>query len=334
MFAYEDAQILDVAGPLQIFSAAEDGEGNPAYSIELIAPHKGPFRTTCGLDLIATRGLGDLTPKDMANIDTLIVSGGEGGRKLLNDEAVTGFIREASRHVRRVASICTGAFLLAEAGLLDGRRAATHWAWAASLRKRYPLVEVDDDAIHLRDGDIWTSAGVTTGMDLALAMVEEDLGRERALHIARYLVMFMMRPGGQSQFSAQLAAQGVDDARIARVCTHIVKNPRDDLTVPVLARVAHMSERTFARRFVEETGTTPAHFVERARLDEARRKLTEGALPIETIAFDTGFGQAERMRRAFLRQFGVTPHRYRERFQTAKRPLNMSFTMEEHPNVP
>ena len=332
MLAYEDAQILDVTGPMQIFASARDAEGGRAYEIELIAPEAGRFRTTCGLDLFAARGIGDLGPRDIAAIDTLLVSGGEGGRRLLDNAPVIAFIGETARRARRTASICTGAFLLAEAGLLDGKRAATHWAWTASLARRYPAVTVDDDAIYLREGKIWTSAGVTAGMDLALALVEEDLGRDTALAIARQLVMFLMRPGGQSQFSARLAAQAVEDARIAKVCMHIVEEPRGDLTVPALARFAHMSERSFARRFHEATGTTPANFVERARLDEARRRLTQDALPIETIAFDAGFGAAERMRRAFLRHLGVTPNRYRERFQTARRGPSLS--LEEQAHVP
>jgi transcriptional regulator GlxA family with amidase domain len=334
MLAFEDAQILDVTGPLQIFSAARNDQGERVYEIELIAPEGGPVRTSCGLELIAARGIADLGPRDLSAIDTLLISGGEGGRRLLDNEPLLSFIRAAAGRARRVASICTGAFLLAEAGLLDGKRVATHWAWAASLARRYPAVEVDDDAIYLRAGKVWTSAGVTAGLDLALAMVEEDLGRDKALDIARYLVLFLMRPGGQSQFSAQLAAQAVDDARIAKVCVHIVENPRGELTVPALASLAHMSERTFARRFAEATGTTPAHFVERARLDEARRRLTEGAQPIETVAFDAGFGQAERMRRAFLRHLGVTPNRYRERFRTAQRPVALPFATEERTNVP
>lgn len=334
MLAYEDAQILDVTGPFQILEAARTANGTPAYAIELVAQRAGPFRTTCGLDLVAARGIGEMSDTALADVDTFMVVGGRGSRKLAGDEDVLAFIKRASARARRTVSICTGALLLAAAGLLDGKRAATHWAYAKKLRRDYPQVEVDDDAIYVREGNIWSSAGVTAGMDLALALVEEDVGRETALEIARQLVMFLMRPGGQSQFSVQLAAQSVDDERIARVCAHVVESPRGDLTVPALARLAHMSERTFARRFAEATGTTPAQFVERARLDDARRRLTDGELPIETVAFDAGFGAAERMRRAFLRHLGVTPNRYRERFRTAQRPLTLPFSMEENSHAP
>ncbi len=334
MLGYDEAQILDVTGPLQIFASVLLPDGTPAYSIELVAPKAGPVRTTSGLALVAARGIADITSSDLAGVDTFLVSGGMGSRDLVHDAAFLSFIREASGRARRTASICTGALLLAAAGLLDGKRATTHWAFAAKLRRDFPLIDVDEDAIYVRAGNLWTSAGVTAGMDLALALVEEDLGREIALTIARHHVMYLMRPGGQSQFSAQLAAQAIEDERIARVCVYIIENPRADLSVPHLAEQARMSERNFARRFSEAAAMTPALFVERARLDEARRRLTEGALPLETIAYDAGFGVAERMRRAFIRHLGVTPHRYRERFQTARRTPAAATSFQERPHVP
>ncbi|MFZ2469794.1 MAG: helix-turn-helix domain-containing protein [Parvibaculum sedimenti] len=333
MLGFEDAQILDVTGPFQILEAARTKAGEPAYELELVAPEKGAFRTSCGLTLTASRGIDEMTDEELGHVHSFMVVGGQGTRRLVQDARVISFIQRASAKARRTVSICTGALLLAGAGLLDGKRVATHWAFAGTLRRDFPRIEVDDDAIYLRQGKVWTSAGVTAGMDLALALVEEDLDRETALAIARHLVMFLMRPGGQSQFSAQLAAQAVEDERIARICAHIVETPRGDLSVPSLAARANMSERTFARRFTEATGLTPAHFVERARLDEARRQLTEGALPIETVAHQAGFGQAERMRRAFLRHLGVTPNRYRERFRTAKRPIANSIAPEDRRHV-
>ncbi len=321
---YNGAQVLDVAGPMQIFTNAQGPDGKPAYQAEIVCRTPGPMRTTGGVALLPDRTIADVTEVELAGLDTFIVSGGTGSRVLAQDTGLLDFIRRASASARRTVSICTGALLLAAAGLLDGKRAATHWAYAPTLRRAYPGVDVDDDAIYIRDGNVWTSAGVTAGMDLALALVEEDLGREQALLIARHLVMFLMRPGGQSQFSAQLAAQSVDDERIAPICAHIVENPRDELSVPALAERAHMSERTFARRFAAATGTTPALFVERARLDDARRRLSDSELPLETIAYDAGFGGGERMRRAFLRHLGVTPNRYRERFQTARRPITIA----------
>jgi transcriptional regulator GlxA family with amidase domain len=319
MLGYDEAQILDITGPLQILSTALTPEGKPAYAIELVAPKAGPIAASAGLTLQARRGIGQIPYTELSDIDTFLVSGGYGSRALRHDEAALAFIREAATRARRTASICTGALLLAAAGLLDGKRATTHWAFAPQFRRDFPKVEVDEDAIYVREGNLWTSAGVTAGMDLALALVEEDLGRDTALAIARHHVMYLMRPGGQSQFSAQLAAQAIEDERIAQICAYIVQNPRAELTVPKLAAQAHMSERNFARRFAEAAAMTPALFVERARLDEARRRLTDGALPLETVAYDAGFGVAERMRRAFIRHLGVTPHRYRERFQTARR---------------
>lgn len=328
MLGYDAAQILDIVGPLEVLASALTPEGKPAYVVELVAPRAGPMTTTSGLTLFATRAMAEISDEDLAGIDTFMVSGGAGSRAREKDAEMLDFIHRASNHAARTVSICTGAILLAAAGLLDGKRATTHWAFAARLKRDYPQVIVDDDAIFLRDGDIWTSAGVTTGMDLALALIEIDLGREMALAIARQHVMFLMRPGGQSQFSAQLAAQAVDDERIAIVCSYIIENPRADLTVPHLAGVARMSERTFARRFVEKATMTPALFVERARLDEARRRLNDTRQSLDQIARDAGFGVAERMRRAFLRHLGVTPNRYRERFQTARRPITAPLLQE------
>tara|TARA_R110002124_G_scaffold177522_1_gene345529 strand:- start:496 stop:1548 length:1053 start_codon:yes stop_codon:yes gene_type:complete len=329
MLGFDDAQILDIAGPLQIFSSALTPEGTPAYAVELVAAKAGPVMTTSGLTLFAARAFGDLTHNELKAVDTFLVSGGQGTRALEHDAATLGFIRRAAPLARRTASICTGALLLAAAGVLDGKRAATHWAFAPKLARDYPAVTVDGDAIFLREGNIWTSAGVTAGMDLALALVEDDLGRDMALAIARQHVMYLMRPGGQSQFSAQLAAQGVDDERIATVCSYIITNPCADLTVPHLAGVARMSERNFARRFTEAASMTPALFVERARLDEARRRLADAHVPLERVAHEAGFGQAERMRRAFIRHLGVTPNRYRERFQTARRPAARTHLLED-----
>jgi len=321
MLGYEAAQILDIAGPLQVLSSAQRPDGRPAYAIELVAPEAGPIETTSGLTLYARRGIDEISDDELKALDIFLVSGGQGSRTLEHDERVLGFIRRASAAAKRAGSICTGAILLAAAGVLDGKRATTHWAYAGKLARDYPKVTVDDDAIFVHDGDVWTSAGVTAGMDLALALVEHDVSREMALVLARQHVMYLMRPGGQSQFSAQLAAQAVNDESIARVCSFIIENPREPLNVPQLAGVARMSERTFARRFTQKAAMTPALFVERARLDEARRRLNESDLPLERIADAAGFGVSERMRRAFIRHLGVTPNRYRERFQTARRPV-------------
>ncbi|MEQ8266647.1 MAG: GlxA family transcriptional regulator [Parvibaculum sp.] len=320
MLVYDAAQVLDIAGPIQLLSTAVILPGGaPAYDIELVAEERGPVSTTSGLVLRVDRSIEDVSAAELAGLDTLMVTGGQGSRAAMEDERLLAFVRRAALPARRVVSICTGAVILAAAGLLDGRRATTHWAYAPTMRRRFPSVTVEEDAIYVRDGKFWTSAGVTAGMDLALALIEEDTGREMALTLARQHVMYLMRPGGQSQFSAQLAAQHVEDERLARICAFVVENPRADLSVPALAARAAMSERSFARHFVAETGFTPAQFVERARLDEACRRLADGDHSLDAVSADAGFGAAERMRRAFIRHLGVTPGRYRERFRTARR---------------
>jgi transcriptional regulator GlxA family with amidase domain len=287
----------------------------PGYAVELLSSAgPGAFRLSCGVELLA-RGLprrGEAPP------DTLIVAGGVGVEAALGDRALLAFLRAAAPRVRRLASVCTGAFLLAEAGLLDGRRATTHWAYCAELARRHPRVRVEPDPIYVRDGCVYTSAGVTSGMDLALALVEEDLGREAALTVARWLVLFLKRPGGQSQFSAQLAAQLAAREPIQELQAWIVENVHGDLSVAALAARAGMSPRNFARVFAREVGATPARFVETARVEAARRRLEEhGAQGVEAVAAACGFGSAETMRRAFLRRVRVSPADYRSRFQAA-----------------
>lgn len=338
MLVYDAAQVLDIAGPIQLLSTAVTlPGGKPVYDIELVAEERGPVSTTSGLVLRVDRSIGDVSPAELADIDTFMVTGGLGSRAAMEDERLLAFVRQAAAPARRVVSICTGAVILAAAGLLEGRRATTHWAFAPTMRKRFPGVTVEEDAIYVRDGKFWTSAGVTAGMDLALALIEEDAGREMALTLARQHVMYLMRPGGQSQFSAQLAAQRVEDVRLARICSFVVENPREDLSVPALAARAAMSERSFARHFVAETGFTPAQFVERARLDEACRRLADGDHSLDAVSADAGFGAAERMRRAFIRHLGVTPGRYRERFRTARRdpsPMLQGMKTDAHLHSP
>jgi transcriptional regulator GlxA family with amidase domain len=243
------------------------------------------------------------------------VAGGTGVGALEDDERFLEALRSAADRSRRVAGVCTGAFLLAAAGLLERRRATTHWASCALLAERHPETEVDPDPIFVRDGNVYTSAGVTAGMDLALALVEEDLGRETALTTARWLVLFVKRPGGQAQFSAQLAAQTADRAPLRELQAWIPDHLDRDLSVPALARRAQMSDRNFARAFRRETGMTPAAYVEAARVESARIALESGDLPVESIARQTGFGTVETLRRAFRRRVGVSPHDYRSRFR-------------------
>jgi len=323
MVAYPDAQLLDISGPLQVFATASHlltrppHGGAPAYEVSVLASEAGPLRTCSGIEILA-RGVADVDP---ASIDTLLISGGLGSRAALRDAALIDWIRSAAPIARRAGSVCTGAFLLAGAGLLDGRRATTHWALCAELSRAFPAVKVEPDAIFVHDGGVWSSAGITAGMDLALAMVEVDLGRSVALEVARTHVMFLKRPGGQSQFSSHLAAQMAGEGPLAGLVAWVVEHPGADLRADELAKRAKMSPRTFARAFSREIGTTPADFVERVRVEAARRFLEESDEPVEGVATRSGFGDAERMRRAFMRRLGVPPKSYRNRFRTSLSPL-------------
>ncbi len=317
LVAFENAQILDVTGPLEIFSgasrklAAERPSEPPPYAIEIAALRRGPLRCSSGLRVVADRSLAEVR----GAVDTLLVAGGMGVEAALGDVRYSSAIRRIAARARRVASVCTGAFLLAEAGLLDGRQATTHWEVCDRLASRYPRVRVDPNPIFVRDGSVYSSAGVTAGMDLALALVEEDLGREIALHVARQMVLFLRRPGGQSQFSAQLAMQQADREPVRDLQTWIADHPDADLSVDRLASRAAMSPRNFARVFRREIGATPGRFVERVRVEAARRRLEESSHGVDAIATQCGFGTAESMRRAFLRTLRVSPSAYRSRFR-------------------
>ena len=311
ILAFDGVQNLDVTGPFEVFSTADRLRGGGEYSVEIVAPHKGPVRTGSGLTIVPDRA----TAGVRGPIDTLVVAGGTGVLEAMKDERLVAWIKRTATRARRVTSVCSGAFLLAEAGLLDGRRAATHWASAKDLARRYPEVEVDPDSIYVREGNVWTSAGVTAGMDLALALVEEDLGRKTALETARWLVVFVKRPGGQSQFSSHLRAQLADRRPIRELQEWMAANLAGDLSVPALAARAAMSERNFARAFSREVGMTPAAYVEALRVDHARLRLESSGQKLEAVAHDCGFGTVETMRRAFHRRLGVGPAAYRSRFK-------------------
>ncbi len=312
---YEGVQSLDVTGPLEVFTAvrellAEEGRARRAYEVRTYSHDGAPLRTSSGLTLIPDASVAELP----AGLDTLLIPGGHGSRRAIAHESLVRWIATTSAAAKRTAAVCTGAFLLAKAGLLDGRRVTTHWASAELLARAFPLVDVDPDPIFLCDGDIWTSAGVTAGMDLSLALVEEDLDREIALRIARHLVLFLRRPGNQSQFSVTLAAQQPQREPLREVQRSVVENAAAEHSVEAMAARAHMSPRHFARAFRAETGITPARYVERVRLEAARRRLEDTADPIAAVAQACGFGTAETMRRVFLRALEVGPAEYRRRF--------------------
>lgn len=316
MVAYPGAHSLDVIGPLEILAtmAYFSPDNASPYNIDIVGEKAGAITSSSGLTITATLSFAELLD-DNDPIDTLLIAGGHGSSAALKDPVLIDFLRTVAPRTRRIASVCTGALVLAEAGLLDGKRASTHWFWCSKLESDYPTVRVDRDAIYMRDGKVWTSAGVTSGMDLALALVEEDLGHEAALQVARFSVMYMMRPGGQSQFSAHLVAQRAQDPAINSSLEYILANPGDPLTVTALAARAGLSERTYARRFKDETGMTPAAYVETARIQDARVALETTPKGVEEIAIDAGFQNAERMRRAFQRHLGVSATEYRERFR-------------------
>jgi transcriptional regulator GlxA family with amidase domain len=314
VLTYPAVQLLDVTGPLQVFASANDLlalEGVPRpYLLKVVALGGAGVTASAGVALAA----GPLT-RSHETLDTLLIAGGEGAEAAAENPLLIDWVRTRAAQARRVASVCTGAFLLAAAGILDGRRAATHWMYCQRLAERFPEVRVETDPIYVRDGPIWTSAGVTAGIDLALALVEEDLGRSVALAVARYLVVFLKRPGGQAQFSAALALQTADDT-FGALHEWINSHLAEDLSLAVLAEHAGMSERTFSRRYAEATGQTPARSIERLRVDAARRLLSESRLPIKRVAQRCGLGSEETMRRSFVRLLAITPQEYRSRFSS------------------
>ncbi|MFJ9443999.1 GlxA family transcriptional regulator [Kitasatospora sp. NPDC101235] len=306
---FEGVQSLDVTGPLEVFAGAANASGRPqAYRVTTASPGGGPVRTHSGLRLLPDADLAEVGP-----VHTLLVPGGKGTEH--PDPALVARIRELAGRAERVVSVCTGAFLLAEAGLLAGRRATTHWAFCEELGRRFPDVEVDPDPIHVRDGHIATSAGVTAGIDLALALVEEDLGRDTALLVARHLVVFLRRPGNQAQFSTQLAAQVAARQPLREVQRWIAEHPEADLSVEALAARSALSPRHFARAFAAEVGVTPGRYVDGVRLEAARRLLEDTDDGVEEIARSCGYGTPEAMRRAFVRALAAPPAEYRRRFR-------------------
>jgi transcriptional regulator GlxA family with amidase domain len=309
---FAGVQSLDVTGPLEVFAGATDYQaavGRHGYEIRTASLGGGQVTSSSGLVLVPSADLREISG---AEIDTLVVPGGNG--TAAPDAELIRRLREHGPRARRIASVCTGAFLLAAAGLLDGRTVTTHWAYADALARQFPAVNVQSDPIFVRDGKIATSAGVTAGIDLALALVEEDIGRAAALAVARGLVVYLRRPGGQAQFSAHLQAQSAQRAPLREVQQWITEHPGADLSVAALAARAGLSPRQFARAFSAETGTPPGRFVGRVRLETARRMLEESGRGVTQVARACGYGTPEAMRRAFVQSLGVPPASYRHRF--------------------
>jgi transcriptional regulator GlxA family with amidase domain len=315
---FEGFQILDLAGPLEVFTKTKSYLPQPGpepfrYEMITASPNGGTITSNSGLQIAATQAIADLDD----DLDTIIVSGGPEAalRGVARNSNLLQWIADRAPRTRRVASVCTGAFLLGGCGLLDGRRATTHWSATGLLASSFPKAEVVPDAIFIGDGHIHTSAGVTAGIDLALAFVEQDCGPRVALGIARELVLYLRRVGGQSQFSAALAAQAKASSGLRDLLAWISEHPTEDLSVPRLAERAGMSERTFSRMFSAETGMTPARYVELVRLDHAKLLLETSKWPLARIAERSGIGSAATLARAFRRQLGVTPEDYRARFR-------------------
>jgi transcriptional regulator GlxA family with amidase domain len=315
---FSGMQSLDAVGPYEVFAAAtqvvqQSNPAHPGYRVSLVATAQGSVITESGLTL-ATAPLPDLTSAEMA-IDTLVLAGGLGVHAAREDEALMAWIAAVAPRCRRLTTVCTGAFLAAQAGLLEGRNVTTHWARADRLQQEFPSLSVDPDPIYVRDGNVWTSAGVTAGIDLSLALVEADLGTDVAQTVARWLVMFLHRPGGQTQFAAPVWAPRAERSTVRATQALVEAAPGGDHRLAALAAAAAMSVRHFSRVFTEEVGDTPGRYVERVRLEAARRELETTPDTLDVIAARCGFGTAETLRRSFHRRVGVAPDAYRRRFR-------------------
>lgn len=324
ILAVAPAQLLDIAGPAEVLAQASamkrleghrgDETTRPLYQIDLhIVSEPGSPETSSGLQFRSSVARNEVTAGE--KYDSLIVAGGEGARRRCSEPDIVDLVRRIATRAERVVAVCTGVFLLAEAGLLTGRRVTTHWRWCSALAAQHPEIEVDPDPIYIRDRRVWTSAGITAGMDLTLALVEEDHGHALALAVARQLVLFLRRPGDQKQFSTVLSAQGAKSSRLRDLLAWMNDNLHRALSVPELADRACLSPRQFARAFRDETGVTPARMVERMRVEAARRILEDGRSGLATVAMACGFQTEETMRRSFLRFVGVPPGDYRDRFR-------------------
>jgi transcriptional regulator GlxA family with amidase domain len=312
---FDEAQILDVAGPMEILRGASvalrdrHAHAAPVYEVQIVARDEGAVRTSCGLTILATHAFAGADKK----VDTLIVAGGVMDAAL-EDESLLRYVRETAPHARRVAAIGTGTFVLATSGLLDGRRATTHWRACGELAALFPAICVEKDRVFVRDGKFLTSAGASAALDQSLALVQEDFGKEIAMAVAHRKVMFLRRSGGEKQVSTQLAAQMIAHEGLAQLAAWILDNAGKEITLGMLAQKSAMSSRTIARLFARELGMTPARFIERARVEAARRFLEESDLRIDSIARRSGLGSEERLRRAFRRNLGMSPREYHERF--------------------
>lgn len=317
MLAFEGAGLLDVAGPAEVFVVADQIVGGDAYRVRIVSPDGRDVVSSAGFRIGVESAAADIA----GPLDTLIVPGTWTWPQAIEGEALLAAVTAGAARSRRVASVCVGAFVLAAAGMLDGRRATTHWQFLDEMAARYPAVRLDRDAIFVADGAVYTSAGVSSGIDLALALVEADHGAAVARRVAQHLVMFMQRPGGQAQFSIRLRANPVERAPLRAVLDAVVEDPAGDHRLEALSARAGFSPRHLSRVFAREVGMTPARYVEQVRVEAARALLETSDAPLEAIGRESGLGSAESLRRAFVREIGVTPHAYRQRFFTTGIPI-------------
>ncbi|QID19341.1 helix-turn-helix domain-containing protein [Nitrogeniibacter mangrovi] len=309
---FPEAQVLDVTGPHEVFSSArhllEKARASIGYDVFLVSKTRKPLKVSSGIEIVPDYDFQSCP----SSLDTLIVPGAENIRQVLEDSELLNWIGAQSGNVRRLVSICTGAFLLADLGLLDGKRITTHWAYCEDMRRLFPQLKIDSDAIFIQEGNVYTSAGVTAGIDLSLALIEEDVGKKIAMSVARKLVVFYRRPGGQKQFSDFLMSQS--DSPFGALVDWMIENLSEDLSIEMLAQRVNMSQRNFARKFKEVRGETPGKFVERLRICQARMLMENSDVVLKTVARKCGFNTEEQMRRAFQRELSVTPNEYRTRF--------------------
>jgi transcriptional regulator GlxA family with amidase domain len=304
----------DLIGPLEAFHTVNDVTESP-YECLFVGPAAGQYRSESGLAMVADLALADLCLADSDALDTLIIPGGAGSRTPLVQSAICPWLRQARPAIRRIASVCTGAFILAESGLLEGLPATTHWAFVEALAKRYPNIQLRADDLFIDNGHIATSAGITSGIDLSLKLIENDLGANIASQVARYLVVHFRRAGHQAQYSMPLRFQTQSDSRFSSLTGWVLQNLQRDLSVSSLADYCGMSERNFYRHFIEQIGETPARYVDSLRLDYARQLLIEKAWPIDKVAQACGYHSSDAFRRAFVRKFQLAPLAYRQRFR-------------------
>ena len=318
LVGFDGVVAIDLAGPADAFAVANeaDGDPKPSYEILVIASSNKPFVSLSGLVFRPQR-----TFKNAPSLDTLIVPGGSGLREPATNRSVSAFVRARAGSTRRIASVCSGIYGLAPTGLLAGRSVTTHWSQAHNVARRFPDLKVNGNAIFIKDGQFYTSGGATAGIDLTLSLIEEDYGQQVSLAVARELVVYLKRSGGQEQYSQPLRFQTESVSRFSELTTWILSHLHDDLSVETLAGRACLCPRHFSRRFKTEVGTSPADFVEKLRLDEARYRLSSGDNSVENVGLSVGFKSADAFRRAFERRLGISPSDYRRRFSSAAKVL-------------